>query len=63
MRTVRLVTVLVSDVSGLDGLAVWGHVRYGSLGNRYGSFWASLQVPDFFLSDSVIGLEAAILTI
>lgn len=59
VSAVRLVTVLVGDVSGLDGLAVWGDVSHSSLEHGYGSFSASLQVTDRFLFDSVFGLEAA----
>lgn len=62
MSSVRLVTVFISNVAGLDGLAVWGYVSHCSLEYCYGSFRAWFQVADLFLSDSVIGLETAIRT-
>lgn len=60
MSTVSLVTVLVGDVTDLDGLTVRGHVRRSSLdhGDR-SSIRTGLQVTDFFLADTVVGLESA----
>lgn len=55
----RSVTVLVGDVAGGDDRTVRGYVRAGSLdhGNRCAR-WSSLQVTNFFLFDSVFGLES-----
>lgn len=56
----RSVTVLVGDVTSGDDWTVRSHVRAGSLdhGNR-SARWSGLQVTDFFLFDSVFGLEPA----
>lgn len=58
VSSVRLVSVFVGDVTGLDGLAVWGHVGHGALEHGNWSFSTSLQVTDRFLFDTVFGLEA-----
>lgn len=57
MRAVRLVTVLVGYVTGLDGLTVGGNVGHGSLEHGHRSFGAGLQVGDLLLLDTVVGLE------
>lgn len=62
MRTVRLVTILVGYVTGLDCLTVRGDIGHGSLEHGHWSFRTRLQVRDLLLLDSVIGLETAILS-
>lgn len=59
VSAVRLVTVLVGYVTGLDCLTVGGDVGHGSLEHGHWSFGAGLQVSDLLLLDSVVGLEAA----
>lgn len=59
VSAVRLVTVLVGDVTGVDCLTVWGDVCDGSLEHGDWAFRTGLKVTHLFLSDSVFGLEAA----
>lgn len=59
MTAVRLVTVLVGDVSGVDDRTVRGGVAHCALDHRNRTFRTGLQVTHFFLFDTVVGLEAA----
>lgn len=59
MRSVRLVTVLVGDVTRVHGLSVRAHVRHGSLDHGHGgAVGTGLLVAHLFLFDAVFGLEA-----
>jgi hypothetical protein len=58
MGSVRLVTVFVGDVSGLDCLSVRRYVSHTTLDHGNGlTEWSCLEGTDLFLSDSVFGLE------